>query len=111
MSRSRFFVVEHPCHQAHDVRRRRSVQARQVGLAFKNRGDRVGRGLAFERTPAGEHFVQDAAECPDVGAFVYRLAARLLGRHVRDRPEQLALNGRRHHRQRVGQRVALVWCR
>ena len=40
-----------------------------------------------ERAPAGQHLVQHAAERPDVRAPVHRLAARLLGAHVRRRAE------------------------
>ena len=36
-----------------------------------------------ERAAARQHLVQHAAEGPDVGALVHRLAARLLRRHVR----------------------------
>ena len=38
--------------------------------------------LAGERRPAGQHLVEHAAERPDVGPLVDRLAARLLGAHV-----------------------------
>ena len=37
---------------------------------------------ACERRSPGQHFVEHAAERPDVGALVDRLAARLLGAHV-----------------------------
>ena len=36
---------------------------------------------------AGKHFIEDAAERPDVRALVDRLAARLLGAHVGRRSE------------------------
>jgi hypothetical protein len=36
-----------------------------------------------KRHTSRQHFIDDAAECPDVRAFVDRLAARLLRAHVR----------------------------
>ena len=42
----------------------------------------IGHVVTCERTLAGQHFEQHAAERPDVGALVDRLAARLLGTHV-----------------------------
>ena len=49
---------------------------------------RVGDRVAGERRQAGQHFVEHAAERPDVGPLVDRLAARLLGTHVRRGAEQ-----------------------
>ena len=48
--------------------RRRHVggQRRPVRLAFEDGGDRVRHGLARERGAAGQHFVEHAAERPDV---------------------------------------------
>ena len=40
-----------------------------------------------ERPLPREHLVEHAAERPDVGALVHRLAARLLRAHVRGRAE------------------------
>ena len=57
-------------------------QRRQVGLARQDRGENVGHVVAGKRGPPGQHFVEHAAERPDVGALVDGLAARLLGAHV-----------------------------
>ena len=62
--------------------RRCSGQCRQIGLARQDGGQKVGHAVARKRGSAGEHFVEHAAECPDVGARVERLAGRLLGAHV-----------------------------
>ena len=43
--------------------------------------------LAAHRAPAGEHFVEDAPERPDIGSLVHIDTARLLGAHVRRRSE------------------------
>ena len=56
--------------------------------------------------------VEHAAERPDVGPAIHRLAARLLGAHVGRRAEDRAGVGRMHaqrrrHRQRRGLRIAL----
>ena len=48
----------------------------------------------LEQPLAGEHFVEHHAEGPDVGAFVYRLAFGLLGRHVGGGAEDHAGLGR-----------------
>ena len=50
-------------------------------LGSENRGDHVRRGLPAENALAGQELVEDAAERPDVGSLVHRLAARLLGAH------------------------------
>ena len=57
-------------------------QRRPVGLALEDARDQVRHGLALERRAAREALEQHAAERPDVGAPVDRLAARLLGAHV-----------------------------
>ena len=41
-----------------------------------------------ERVPAGEHLVEDAAECEEVGAAVHRVARCLLRAHVRRRADR-----------------------
>jgi hypothetical protein len=51
-------------------------------LAPKDSHDGVRHRAALERGAAGEHFVQDASECPDVGAFVDDVTPRLLGTDV-----------------------------
>ena len=52
---------------------RRGGQRRPVRLALEDGRDGVGDRLARERAPARQHFVQHAAERPDVGALVDRL--------------------------------------
>ena len=54
----------------------------QSTLALEDRGQGVGDRLARERPPAREHLEEHAAEGPDVGPLVHRLAAGLLGAHV-----------------------------
>ena len=61
----------------------------QSGVSFTTAAS-VSDDFTVERSPAREHFVQHHAERPDVGAFVDRLAARLLGRHVGGRAEDHA---------------------
>ena len=58
-----------------------------IRLARDDRRQRVGHRLSVERARAGEHFIQDDAERPDVGATVDALSARLLGGHVGRCPE------------------------
>src|SRR5262245_51219345 len=53
-----------------------------VWLASKNGRNGVRHRAALERSPAGEHFVQDATESPDVSPFVDDLPPRLFGAHV-----------------------------
>ena len=54
---------------------------------FQDRADGVGRRGSGERTAAGEHLEDDAAQREDVDAVIDGLAARLLGRHVAERSE------------------------
>ena len=65
-------------------------KCRPVRLTLENRRDVVRNSAAREGHLSGEHFVQDAAERPDVRALVDRLPPRLFGTHVRRRPQQHA---------------------
>ena len=58
--------------------------------------------VACERSRARQHLEQHAAERPDVRALVHRLAARLLGAHVRRRAEDHAVTRRRGQVMSVG---------
>ena len=62
----------------------------QSTFARDDGGDDVGDGLAGERAAAGEHFIEDDAERPDVRALVDRSALGLFGRHVGGRSEDHA---------------------
>ena len=53
-----------------------------IGLRAQDRRKGVGHGFARKRLPARQALVEHAAEGEDVGAFVERLAARLLRAHV-----------------------------
>ncbi len=59
-------------------------------------------GGAVKRQPAGQQFVEDDAEGIDIAAGVggVTVAGRLLGRHVRQRAENVAVGGRRAGRLR-----------
>ena len=73
------------------VERRRHVGAgapAELGRILpQDRRHRLGRRVAPERAPAGEHLVEHGAEREQVRARVDRLAAHLLRRHVADRAE------------------------
>ncbi len=91
--------------QAHNRVWRRIWQPPPLGLMLEHSGQRVRRRLAVKGRLAGEHFEDDATECPDVGARVDRLAARLLWRHVGRRAEddsRLSHRGGRDRRGVVG---------
>ena len=75
-------LLEAALDQLTDARRRVGGQATPLGLALEDRRDRVGGRLAGKRRPRRQHLVQHAAERPDVGALVHRLAPGLLGAHV-----------------------------
>ena len=83
-------LFETPLQQSPNAWRAFGRQRLPVRLALENRGDRVGDGVAGERRAAGEHFVEHAAERPDVRPPVERLATRLfrahVGRGAQDRP-------------------------
>ena len=49
---------------------------------FKDRRHDFSWGIADEWRMPRYHFVKDYAEAPDIGTFINRRAARLLGRHI-----------------------------
>ena len=71
------------------VRQRRAQPGEVGGIAIESGQRGVGVGLAEERNPAGEAFVQHETERVEIGATVELLAADLLGRQV--------LGGAHHH--------------
>ena len=79
----RGILGEAAAEQRADRPRRVARQTRPVGFAAHHRGEHIGDGLAGERAPAGKHLEQHASERPQVCTPVDRLAARLLGTHVR----------------------------
>ena len=100
-SRSRGFFSRQTRQQPEDLGLEVTRQARPVRLLRDDRREDVGDRLPAERAPAGQALVQNAAEGPQVGALVDRLAARLLGAHVGRRTEHEALLG---HEEAVGLR-------
>ena len=75
-------LLEAPPKQPANRRRRCGRQCRQVRLPRQHRGQQLGHVVAGKRASPGQHFVEHAAERPDVGACVERLSTRLLGTHV-----------------------------
>ncbi len=72
---------------------------------------RLDAGLALEGALARGHLVENRAEGELVGTEVHRLAGRLLGRHVTDRPHHGARFGARRaggHRRAFGRRDAAL---
>src|SRR5262249_54599548 len=61
------------------VARRDAVQ---IDLLLEHSAEHLYGVFAIEEAVAGEHFVGDDAEGPDVGAAVDFLSAGLLGRHI-----------------------------
>jgi hypothetical protein len=59
-----------------------------IGIFLDDSGESVGDRLASKGHFATEHFVQDAAEGPDVRAAIDRFPFRLLGRHIRGGAQQ-----------------------
>jgi hypothetical protein len=70
--------------------RSRGRQDGQVRLVFEHRREAVGRRPGGEGSPAGEQFVENAAEGPDVRTAVDRQSTRLLRTHVGWRAEHRA---------------------
>ena len=75
-------LFQTPPQQSADRHRRVGRQDRPVRLAFENRDDGVGDRVAGEWGATREHFVEHAAERPDIRPPVQRLATRLFGAHV-----------------------------
>ena len=84
-----WFLSEAAAQQTTNAQRRGQRQRGPVGVALENGRD-ASEVVRPDEGAAGEHFVEDAAERPDVGAFVDRLAARLLRTHVGGRAENQA---------------------
>jgi hypothetical protein len=89
--------------------RRVRGQCRPVGRLRHHFRNRVGECLALIRATRRQHLEQDDTERPDIGTLIYRLAFRLLRRHVRQSAHDDA--GIRHRRprdrrQRSGDRCA-----
>ena len=91
------------------VSRRRSATGVEAGKAphsgsfNRTAASVVGDVVALEGPAAGQHLVEHAAERPDVGALVDRLALGLLRRHVGRGAEDHPAHG--HRRRRDGRRV------
>src|SRR6185437_3625399 len=66
---------------------------RRYGRFLQNRIKNNGCGVAGEGGASGDHFVEHGAKRKQIRANVEFLAARLLGRHVRDGPYSLARAG------------------
>ena len=94
------------------VSRRRSAtgvaagKALPVGILQQDGRQRRRDVVAREGPAAGQHLVEHAAERPDVGALVDRLALGLLRRHVGRGAEDHPAH--RHRRRRDGRRVRQV---
>ena len=69
----------------------RFVDFQGGGIAFDDRGDNAGGGAAVEGFFTADDFVEDAAEGEDVATGVRRFALELLGRHVLESAEDLAI--------------------
>jgi hypothetical protein len=54
-----------------------------AGFPRQHEGERVADGRSLERRRAGDHFMRDNAERPDIRALVDGLPARLFRRHIR----------------------------
>ena len=69
----------------------RDRQRDPIRIALEDADERVGHRVALERRAPGQHLVEHASECPDVGAVVDRLATRLLRTHVGRRAEHASV--------------------
>ena len=65
----------------------------ETGGTIQNRIENYCRGIAAERQRPGRHLIENAAKREEVGARVQFFAARLLGRHVRNRADRCARTG------------------
>ena len=103
-------LFQAPSQQLTNLDRRAGRQHRVVRLAFENRGEGVGDGVGGKGRAAGEHFEEHAAERPDIGPAVQRLAPRLLRAHVGRRAEHGPLvdarSGQVRRHREVGMRGA-----
>ena len=72
--------------QRHHRRRCLPRQRLPVGFGLQDRAEDLDDRVAGKRRPAGQHFVEHAAERPDVGACVRGSRVGLLRRHVRAVP-------------------------
>ena len=78
---------------APELRRSGRIERRQPRRGVAQRGGHdFLRRPARERTPGGQHLVQDAAEREQIAAGIGRQPLDLFGRHVPDRPEHDAGN-------------------
>ena len=86
-------LLEHPRGEAGEPLGERPLQGQwRRGLA-QDRVDELDARVASERPAAAQHLVEHDAEREDVAAGVDPPAAGLLGRHVGERPHDLALDG------------------
>ena len=70
--------MEDPKHVGRDL----LIEFVEVDRVLEHAGQGVAGGLALEESLAGEHFVEQYAEGPDIRALVDRLSTRLLWRHI-----------------------------
>ena len=83
--------------------RRVSGNGLPVGLARQDRRERVADRLGSEGRSAGQQFIEDAPERPDVGPGINWQAARLFGAHVSGGAEHRAgARARRRDRDALG---------
>jgi hypothetical protein len=75
-------ALEAAAHQRAQARRDRRRQRVEGDRRHDHGGEDFRDPFSLERPPAGEHFIDDAAERPDVGSPVDRLPLGLLGAHV-----------------------------
>ena len=93
--------IEAPAQQGLD--RRRYVQLVELDRAPQHVGERMHDRIAAEQTLAAEHFPQDDAVGPDIGAAIDRSPRGLLRAHVRGGAEDHP--GLRHRRRRDRRRL------
>ena len=74
------------------------VRAGRLRVLVDHGGQRGDARVAPKGAAARDHFIQDGAEREDIRACIGRLSLRLLGRHVGDRPDDLAFPGAHRHR-------------
>ena len=79
--------LQAPAQHLANVRRRVGGKRAPIGRSFEDGDNRVGNRVAREGRATGDHLEEHAAERPDVGALVDRVAAGLLGAHVRGRSD------------------------